>query len=123
LADEKRRVTIEEWHREARSLFGDDPNAWKFICPSCGFVQTRRDFLAYGVPERDVDRRLAFSCIGRTILDACPTADVVDFMDPHRGFGCNYAGGGLFRINPVEVVYDPKQAEVHTVFEFAREPR
>lgn len=123
MADERRRLTIEEWHREALALFGDDPNNWRFVCPSCGFVQTRRDFLAYGVPERDVDRRLGFSCVGRSVNQTCrDAAVVVDFMEPHKGYGCNYAGGGLFRINPVEVVYDPTQ-DPHTVFEFAREPR
>jgi hypothetical protein len=119
MADEKRRVTIEEWHAEGRARFGDDVNNWRFVCPSCGFVQTRRDFLAYGVPERDVDRRLAFSCVGRSVLQTCAdAAEVVDFAEPHKGYGCNYAGGGLFRINPVEVVY---LDGIHEVFDW--EPR
>jgi len=119
MADEKRRVTIEEWHAEARARFGDDPNKWRFKCPSCGFVQTRLDFLAYGVPRHDVDRRLGFSCIGRSILQTCrDSSDVVEFMEANRGYGCNYAGGGLFRINPVEVVY---LDGIHEVFDW--EPR
>lgn len=119
MADEKRRVTLDEWQAEGRRLFGDNVNAWRFKCPSCGFVQTRQDFLAYGVPVRDVDRRLGFSCIGRSINQTCRgVAVVVGFMEAHVGYGCDYAGGGLFRINPVEVVY---QDGIHEVFEW--EPR
>jgi hypothetical protein len=37
---------------------------------------------------------------------------------------CNYAGGGLFKLNPVTVVMDPDEhgSREHCVFEFAEGP-
>lgn len=123
MADEKRRIALDAWHVEGRRLYGPNAVKWKFRCPSCGFVQTAEDFRAYNAPIRDIDLRLGFSCIGRTILAACPTAEVVEFMEPNKGFGCNYAGGGLFRINPVEVVYgivaETQEPGIRETFEWA----
>lgn len=125
MADEKRRVTLDEWHVEGARRYGPNMVNWKFRCPSCGFVQSAEDWRAYGAPVRDIDRQLAFSCIGRRIQVVCSTADVVGFGDPHRGYGCDYAGGGLFRINPVEVVYgvlkDSGEAGIRETFEWADE--
>jgi len=100
-----RTITIDTWHEEGRNLFGVNVVKWRFKCPSCGFAQSAEDWRAYGTPPRGLDRQLAFDCIGIRILSVCPLADVVGFAEPHRGFGCVYTGAGLFRINPVSVVY------------------
>ncbi len=100
-----RRVTYEEWVIEAEALFGSDALKWRFVCPSCGHVASVQDWKDAGAPEDAV----AFSCVGRWL--------------PSRseGFGkgapCNYAGGGLFRLNPVSVAMS--DGRVHETFEFA----
>lgn len=100
-----RRLTKAEWEAEAERRFGKDPMAWKFACPSCGHVAAIADWKAAGAPVEAV----AFSCVGRWLPDP---------KEAFRKDGgpCNYAGGGLFRINPVIVVDGDKE---HQVFEFA----
>lgn len=87
------RMTYAEWSNEGHRLFGDDEMQWRFVCPSCGHVAKVADWKAAGAPESTV----AFSCVGRW-LPQCSEAFI-------KGAGpCNYAGGGLFEINPVVVV-------------------
>uniref|UniRef100_A0A6M3LP67 Uncharacterized protein n=1 Tax=viral metagenome TaxID=1070528 RepID=A0A6M3LP67_9ZZZZ len=84
--------SIEEWRAEARELFGDDGMKWRFVCPSCGYVASIQDWKDAGASSGEA----AFSCIGRH-LDKCHDAF-------QKGQGpCNYAGGGLFRINPIKI--------------------
>lgn len=102
-------VSEDDWHAEARRLFGDDKMKWKFVCPSCGHVASVQDWKDAGAGEGEV----AFSCVGRH-LD-----------NPHHAFQqgkqpCNYAGGGLIRLNPV-VVQDGD--ERHNVFAFAKDAK
>lgn len=121
--NKKRRVTLDEWHLEGARRYGRNVTKWRFVCPSCGMAQSAEDWRAYGAPIRDIDRRLGFSCIGNRIKAVCPTADVVDFAEPNRGLGCVYVGGGLFRLNPVEVVYgvlkDSAEPGIRETFEWA----
>lgn len=84
-------ASIEDWHAELVRCFGDDPMGWKFICPSCGHVASVQDWKDAGAPSNAV----AFSCIGRWVES---TAKIFEKPGP-----CNYAGGGLFRLNPVEI--------------------
>lgn len=94
-------MTREEWLTEGYRRFGPDQMKWRFVCPSCGHVASVQDYKDAGAAVSVV----AFSCIGR-------------WMDhPRDAFGegpgpCNYAGGGLIGINPVEV-------DGHRYFEFA----
>lgn len=94
-----------EWKKEAVSRFGEDSRKWKFICPSCGHIATVQDWKDAGAPLGTI----AFSCVGRYLSKR------------HEAFQkgkcpCNYAGGGLFRINPVTV----KEGDVvHEIFDFA----
>lgn len=102
----KTTMTKLEWLAEGKRRFGDDLMSWRFVCPSCGHVATPMDWKAAGAAEGEV----AFSCVGRH-LDA-----------PSDAFGCgpgpcNYAGGGLFQINPIEVVYSDGSSD--HVFAFA----
>jgi hypothetical protein len=97
-------MTYEEWITEARRRFGDDASKWAFVCPSCGHVATVKDWRDAGAPEGEI----AFSCVGRHLPGA---SDVGERSSP-----CNYAGGGLFRLNPTEV-------EGEHYFAFASEAR
>ena len=101
----KRKLTHAEWVAEAQRRFGADSGAWRFVCPSCGHVALVSDWFAAGAGEGEV----AFSCVGRHLPKAKEMGQ--------RPGPCNYAGGGLFRLNPVTVV-DAGGRE-HDVFEFA----
>ncbi len=102
-----KRYTREEWGAEAARRFGDDLLNWKFVCPSCGHVQSAQDYRDAGAPVTAV----GFSCVGR--------------WDGHMSRGafqgnggpCNYAGGGLIHLNPVTIVHpDGKETRA---FDFA----
>lgn len=106
-------IPYEEWDRRGRELFGYDMKEWKFKCPVCGFIQSFNDFLKAGVDYKDAEKLIAFSCIGRVLKD-CPG------KIGNRKSPCDYAGGGLFKLNPVTVVtFEGKE---HSVFDFALEP-
>jgi len=109
-----RELTHQEWLKEAVEKFGKDPNKWRFVCPSCGHVQTRQDFLDTGLPAKQVDNILAYSCIGRWRQG--PGRDVKHLGEKDTGDGCNYAGGGLFNLNPVGVKLEAGDARA--TFEF-----
>lgn len=94
---EVRHLTQAEWGAEGRDRFGANMLEWWFICPMCKTVMTPRMYGDAGAPEGAV----AFSCIGRY----------------NESLGCNYTGGGLFRLNPVHVTCTDESIE--TVFEFA----
>jgi hypothetical protein len=104
-----RTLSHKEWIEEAVRRFGDDPRNWRFVCPSCGHVATPADWKAAGAGEGEV----AFSCVGRHLKN--PTEMCV------KPGPCNYAGGGLFRINPVTVTMD--DGKKHDCFEFDLEDR
>jgi hypothetical protein len=86
-------ITREEWHASGEKLFGPDKMKWRFVCPVCGHVQSVQDWKDAGAPESAV----AFSCVGRWIPGSRKA-----FEETGKG-PCNYAGGGLFRLNPVEL--------------------
>lgn len=100
-------MTKEEWEARGTELFGPDQMTWRFVCPSCGNVQSVEGFKAFR--DQGVQPSTAyFSCIGR--WDGHMDNDAFGGKSP-----CNYAGGGLLRINPVLV----KDGEVeHQVFAF-----
>ena len=106
-----REMTYEEWMAEGTKRFGSDQMDWRFVCPSCGHVATAHDYKAAGARESTV----AFSCVGRWIEGSRSA-----FEDKGTG-PCTYAGGGLFRLNPV-TVRGPGDAE-HQMFEFAEPDR
>lgn len=100
-------MTRTDWIAEGERRFGPDPMRWKFACPACGHVAAVADWKAAGAPEEAV----AFSCVGRYQTNP-----------PRAAFGgkgpgpCDYAGGGLFRLNPQPVMHG---ADVLHVFAFA----
>jgi hypothetical protein len=66
-------MTHAEWIAEAERRFGMDAKTWRFVCPSCKHVASVQDWKDAGAGEGEV------------------------------AFSCTYAGGGLFRLNPVQV--------------------
>jgi hypothetical protein len=86
-------VKREEWVADGVRRFGADRFTWPFVCPACGHVATATDWRRAGAP----DSAIAFSCIGRWL--AAKPRDAFE-----KGPGpCDYAGGGLIGLNPVEV--------------------
>jgi len=101
----RRTVTNKEWLAEAECRFGPHPDLWRFVCPSCGHIASVGEWKDAGATEGEI----AFSCIGRNLGS-------MKELGAKKG-PCNYAGGGLFRLNPVTVVFfDGHERET---FEFA----
>lgn len=83
-------LTLDEWRAMGVSLFGEDIMKWLFVCPSCGHIASVQDWKDADAPESAV----AFSCVGRR-AESKP-----DAAFQRSGGPCNYAGGGLIRLNP-----------------------
>lgn len=107
------RITQARWLEEFRER--GPAREVKFKCPSCGHPQSIGDYEALGIPRKQWERVIAFSCIGRSMPDEVPIAEFGESPGP-----CNYAGGGLLRIAPVCVVL-PDGSERPT-FDFAENP-
>ena len=103
-------MTEDEWRARGLQLFGADPEKWGFKCPCCGHVATGEEYRALG----DKGGMIGFSCIGR-LMPKCREAFVKGGKGP-----CNYAGGGLFQLNPVHVTC--RDGAVIQMFEFATPP-
>lgn len=103
-------MTIEEWKADGARLFGADTSAWKFVCPSCGHVAAVKDWKDAKAPEGAV----GFSCVGRYL------GQDGDNTFKKKGGPCNYAGGGLFKLNPITVIAE--DGAEHQVFDFDRHP-
>lgn len=97
-------MTLKEWETKGAKLFGPDKLDWRFVCPSCGHVATVQDWKEAGAPEGAV----AFSCVGR----ALGTSKQIGA----KSGPCNYAGGGLFKLNPIKITHD--DGEVSHLFAF-----
>jgi len=100
-------MTKDEWIAEGKLRFGDDTLQWRFVCPSCGHIASVKDWREANAP----DGAIAFSCVGRY-------ANGDDSKTFNKNGGpCQYAGGGLFRLNPVQVIDEDGQKQ--DVFAFA----
>lgn len=110
-----RPLTLEQWRAEGASRFGtDDARRWRFVCPSCGHVQTYNELKDMGVPHPD--RYFAFACIGLFHLNNPAAADnVVEAGRPTQGWGCAYRADG--DIAPVLLEVEP--GKIRRTFEFA----
>jgi len=100
-------MTRDEYIQEAQRRFGPDPMNWKFVCPSCGYIASTQDWKNAGAPETAV----GFSCVGRW------TGASGDKTFRKQGGPCDYAGGGLIGLNPVEVV--DEDGKTYHMFELA----
>ena len=98
------KTNLEEWTAMGERLFGSsDWKQWQFKCPACGHVAKSQDWIDAGAKIGSI----AFSCVGRWNGGSA---------------GCNYAGGGLFQLNPVFIkTTHPDTNEPVTVrrFDFA----
>lgn len=108
------RMTKAEWMAEGLRRFGPDQLQWRFVCPVCGYVQSAKDYKDAGAPQPAV----AFSCVGRWRKRARKAFD--NEHGSIKSGPCDYAGGGLFRLNPVTLVLeDGKESQL---FAFAEAP-
>jgi hypothetical protein len=98
-------LSRQEWEAAGVIRYGIDRMRWKFRCPCCGHIATPSDYKSAGAPENAV----AFSCVGRWAENGS------EAFSGDAG-PCNYAGGGLFRLNPITVT---DGANKHEVFDFA----
>ena len=92
LANFKRTTTESQYHEDAIRLFGDDMMKWRFICPACGHIASIEDYKNAGATVGAI----AFSCVGRWLPNP-------QSMYTQSGGPCDYAGGGLFALNPVTI--------------------
>ncbi len=102
-----------EWFDAAIDRYGNDAESWKFRCPSCGHVASVKDWKDAKAPEGAV----GFSCVGR-YLQKLEDGEQAAFKN--KGGPCNYAGGGLFKLNPITVVAE--DGAEHAMFDFADRP-
>lgn len=102
-------ISEADWKAAGVERYGADTSKWRFRCPACDHVAAVSDWKAAGAPEGAV----AFSCVGR--YRGAPG----QAFEKQKRQPCNYAGGGLFRLNPVQV---QSSAGVHQVFDFADRP-
>ena len=93
-------MTREEWEQKGKELFGEDMLDWRFVCPSCGHVQTARDFKPYE-DEGATPGDACFDCVGR--FDGHDKVKMLSGKSP-----CNYSTGGLFCISPIRVLCGDK---------------
>lgn len=106
-------LTVKAWMAEGKERFGPDMRKWRFVCPVCGYVAAVEDWRAAGAPDA-----VAVSCIGRYGEYAKRAREAFGQEGPGP---CNYAGGGLFALNPVEVTGVSKAGTLKTVQLFAFE--
>lgn len=101
------RVKRAQWLAEGKSLFGTETKDWQFVCPSCGNIQSMRDFAEAGVD--DPASKVHYSCIGRW------TGDQNDMCSGKQP--CNYTLGGLLVLAELYVI--DADGQEHPVFRFA----
>jgi hypothetical protein len=101
----------DEWQKQAVIRYGEWRNVL-FRCPICGHVAGVEEYINAHAP----DGAIGFSCIGR-------------FTGAKRkAFGgsgdgpCDYAGGGLFPVNPVHLIDEKDGKHLMEIFDFADRP-
>jgi hypothetical protein len=109
-------MTHEEWLEKAKRLYGDNAGDWKFKCPVCETVQTVKDFFNAGLSREESSASIANECIGRYLPEK---QKAIGEKKVIKGKPCNYAGYGLFNLNPVEVLMN--DGRKITAFDFADE--
>lgn len=95
--------TLDEWRTEAKERFGDKTTNWKFICPSCGNVQSPQTFVGVGCTPEEAVNRVYQECTGR-----------------HGGNGCKWAAFGFLGTLGKGRIVIAAGSEVE-VFDFAPE--
>jgi hypothetical protein len=88
------RIGRDAWMAIAAELFGADPRAWRFACPSCGHEQSHNEVKSRKSDIGDTSGWIYFACEGRHVA----------------GVGCDWTLGGLFQIHSLEVMEDSGRA-------------
>ena len=83
-------VTVQEWQNEGEERFGIDMKEWKFKCPSCGRVNTAKEFID---KCNDWHNTMCQECIGNYV----------------KGEGCNYKAYGFLPMTCDTVIYNGKK--------------
>jgi hypothetical protein len=102
---EKQNLTIAEWRSLGERLFGPDFFQWKFVCPSCGHVQSPEDFRRFKESGATPDSA-ATQCYGRYLPKNERGGFSKDHANPKVKSPCDYAAYGLFRLSPLEVIHE-----------------
>lgn len=103
-----RKTTLAEYVSDAEHRFGVDRMKWRFICPACGNIASAEEYKLAGAPEGAV----GFSCIGRW------TGAKRSMFETDKPGPCDYTGGGLICISPVEFT-DIDRPGMNRYFELA----
>ena len=94
------RLTLSEYMMACANQGVKRPEDVAVVCPSCGTVQSTRDFIAAGVAKdpQEVEMYVGTACIGRfNGASRTPTGQV-------EGKGCGWMVGGMLQIHTLEVV-------------------
>jgi len=105
-----------EWLDKAKRLYGKNAGDWKFKCPVCQTVQTAQDFVRAGLSKEEASTSIAQECIGRHLQNK---EKAFGEKKRKKGVPCDYAGYGLFKLNPVEIIMD--DGTKYNAFDFADE--
>lgn len=109
----KIKISHEDWVKEALSR-NENPLQVKFKCPVCGYIATGQEYLDNGATEGAI----GFVCIGR-FKHSGMISDAFGGRKVKHG-PCNYTGGGLFRLNPITVIF--QDGTEKDFFDFAENP-
>lgn len=102
-------ISLDQWKSLGEKLFETkDKGLWLFRCPACDAIILGKEW-----KRLKAKQSFAYSCIGR-YMDISERGTIFERKQP-----CNYAGGGLFRLNPVQVEIESEPAV--EVFAFAHE--
>lgn len=109
--------TSKEWLARGKELFGDEKLDWKWKCPSCGNIQSPKDFKelidmkAIGLDERlPTPEDAYYNCIGRF------TGTENEIFSKEQP--CNYTLGGLMHLAHTIVLDGDK---VYSMFDYPEE--
>lgn len=103
------KILHKEWEEMGTKLFGEDQMKWKFTCPVCGHIASMQDYKDAGAPQEEV----AVSCIGRWT----GIKRKLDDSGNSNGHPCDYSGYGLFKLNPVKVIFE--DGKENNIFNFS----
>jgi hypothetical protein len=101
------RLRQADWLAIGKKLFGSDPMLWRFVCVSCGHVQTAADLVKRGVDPKTALQAAYVNCEGRY---AGATSS------PAGPDGCDWSLGGL--LNFADVYVQSKEGRLCPVFAF-----
>lgn len=111
-------IPLARWHEMARELFGNDARHWRFVCPVCNTIQTAQDFIDAGCPEDEAKMSIAVECVGRWLPKEKSQKAFGENRDGFfKGKPCDFAGYGLFKLNPIPVLFE--DGKIMNAFAFA----